>query len=249
MKVTAVYFSPTGNTKKSVEAMAAAVAGEEKYEILDLTAADRQNLVQEFGPDEFVIFGMPVYAGRIPAVAAPRLDGLTGHGTPCILAATYGNRHYDDALVEMEDIAKAHGFIVKGAAALVGRHTYGMIQVDRPDGEDLRADAEFAKKAAAGETMKSVIPGKRPYKDGIPGGKFKPLTNSSCIGCGICKKGCPVGAIGADFQVNPELCISCFRCIRNCPVHAKNMNVEVYLAFAEKFTEELSKRRENEYFL
>jgi len=26
MKVTAVYFSPTGNTKRSVEAMAAAVA-------------------------------------------------------------------------------------------------------------------------------------------------------------------------------------------------------------------------------
>ncbi|MBQ2401397.1 MAG: flavodoxin family protein, partial [Lachnospiraceae bacterium] len=143
MKVTAVYFSPTGNTKKSVEAMAAALS--EQYEVLDLTAYENRAVEREFGADEFVIFGMPVYAGRIPMAAAPRLEGLTGNGTQCILVATYGNRHYDDALAEMEDIAKAHGFVVKGAAALIGRHTYGEIQVERPDAEDLKASAEFAK--------------------------------------------------------------------------------------------------------
>ena len=247
MKTTAVYFSPTGNTKKSVEAMAAAL--DEKFSTLDLTLYENSNETRSFGPDETVIFGMPVYAGRIPMVAAPRMDGLKGNQTPCILVVTYGNRHYEDALVEMEDFAKSHGFVVKGAAALVGRHTYGEIQVTRPDAADLAADADFAKKAAAQDKLHSVIPGNRPYKDAIPGGKFKPLTSESCVGCGICRDNCPVNAIGENFHVNPEICISCFRCIRNCPVHAKNMDVEVYHAFAEGFSERLAQRRENEYFL
>ena len=107
MRVAAVYFSPTGNTKKSVEAMAAAINAE--YETVDLTPSANRNVVRQFGPEDLVIIGMPVYAGRIPMVAAPRLDGIRGRQTPCILVATYGNRHYEDALVEMEDIAKKQG--------------------------------------------------------------------------------------------------------------------------------------------
>jgi len=247
MRVAAVYFSPTGNTKKSVEAMAAAINAE--YETVDLTPSANRNVVRQFGPEDLVIIGMPVYAGRIPMAAAPRLDGIRWRQTPCILAATYGNRHYDDALAEMEDIARKQGFVVKGAAALVGRHTYGAIQMERPDAADLAADAEFAKKAANSDGLTCIIPGNRPYKEGIPGGKFKPLTSDTCVGCGICKRGCPVGAIGENFQVNPEICISCFRCIRTCPVHAKNMDVDAYNAFSTDFSAKLAARRENEYFL
>ena len=185
MKVTAVYFSPTGNTKKSVEAMAGAI-GDGIYETIDLTPAGQAQVVREFSEGEFVIFGMPVYGGRIPAPAAPRLAGLKGNHTPCILAATYGNRHYDDALAEMEDMVKSQGFVIKGAAALVGRHTYGSIQVDRPNDDDLRADIEFAKKAATGDGIRTEIPGNRPYKKGMSGGQFQPRTSDACVGCGVC---------------------------------------------------------------
>ena len=73
MKTTAVYFSPTGNTKKSVEAMAGAL--DEKFQTVDLTVPQRKDgeeipVQMRFSGEDFVIFGMPVYGGRLPAPAA-----------------------------------------------------------------------------------------------------------------------------------------------------------------------------------
>ena len=103
MKTTAVYFSPTGNTKKSVDAMARALDAD--YQAVDLTVAQGEDgqefpVQMRFSGEDFVIFGMPVYGGRLPALAAKRLSGLYGEQTPCVLVVTYGNRHYDDALVD-----------------------------------------------------------------------------------------------------------------------------------------------------
>jgi len=243
-----IYFSPTGNTKKSVDAMAKAVGGT----ILDFdVTVDSGGEPRVFTADDFAVFGMPVYGGRIPKAAAGRLKRFTGQNTPCVVLVTYGNRHYDDALLELADLARAQGFVVKGAAALVGRHTYGDIQATRPDADDLAFDAAFARKAAAktgGEPF--YIYGNKPYKDGGSGGGFRPLTSDACTACGLCVENCPTQAIAADCKtIDDALCISCFRCIRICPAHAKNMDTDDYLSFAESFSERLKDRRENEYFL
>lgn len=245
--VTIAFFSPTGNTKKSLEAMAEA-AGILK-ETIDLTVCPDPK-PHRFGPDDLVIFGAPVYGGRIPAVARERFLAFTGDHTPCIAVVTYGNRDFDDALLELADLAKEQGFTVNGAAALVGRHTYGEIQTSRPDENDLAQDREFAAKAASrtGDLPEVQIPGNRPYKDGGHGGKFRPLTSEACVKCGLCVKNCPVQAIDKDCRTISDACLSCFRCIRNCPAHAKNMDTEDYRAFASAFTERLKNRRENQYF-
>ena len=111
-------------------------AVDETFRTVDLTVPKGNDgeevcVQMRFSGEDFVIFGMPVYGGRLPALAAKRLAGLHGEQTPCVLVVTYGNRHYDDALVELQDLCEAQGFVVKGAAALVGRHTYGEIQMDR----------------------------------------------------------------------------------------------------------------------
>lgn len=48
---------------------------------------------------------MPLYAGRVPALAVERLKGIKTSGVKCVIVAVYGNRAYEDALVEMQDVA------------------------------------------------------------------------------------------------------------------------------------------------
>lgn len=246
MKATVICFSPTGNSRRSALTMANAIAAE--TEVIDLTASAALRVLSR---EDFAIFSAPVYGGRIPTVAMERFAAITGDDTPCILVASYGNRHYDDALVELQDMAQEQGFIVMGAAAVIGRHTYGEIQTDRPNAADLEQMANFARKVfekPAGAPAFD-IPGNHPYKDGGKGGKFRPLTADTCMHCGLCVRQCPTHAIAEDCMTLNEGCIACFRCIRNCPAHAKHMDVPAYNEFAAAFTEKLKLRRENEFYL
>ncbi len=47
--------------------------------------------------------------------------------------------------------------------------------------------------------------------------------NDTCISCGSCEGGCPVGAIsmGDDhMMIDPDTCIDCGACADTCPVGA-----------------------------
>ena len=245
-KVTAVYFSPTGNSRKYAEAAASAIS--ENVEIADVTVMP---LELEFGGDEFVIFSAPVYAGRIPNVTRERFERFKGNGTPCILIATYGNREFDDALLEMADMFTEQGFVIKGAAGVIGRHTYGEIQVNKPNEDDIEECCQFALKAAESDKKwpEFDIPGNRPYRDGMTKGSHHPTCNDACIKCELCVRACPVQAIEEDCETVTDKCISCFRCIRNCPVGGKEIITETYKKFAADFTEKLKEAKNNNFFL
>lgn len=144
-KVTAVYFSPTGGTKACAEAIASELASD--YGTVNLTFPYERKQVHEFGPEDLVIIGAPVYAGRIPAVEGGLFSSLRGNDTPAVFLVSYGNRAYDDALLEEKDLCEARGFRGIGASAWIAPHTFSSrIGAGRPDAEDREKIHAFAQR-------------------------------------------------------------------------------------------------------
>ena len=72
--------------------------------------------------DEALVVGVPSYSGRVPAQASQQLLRVKGDGSPAIIVCFYGNRDYEDTLVELKDLQTANGFRIVSAAAFIARH-------------------------------------------------------------------------------------------------------------------------------
>ena len=104
-QITVVYFSPTGGTRKACLNLAMEMG--KKVKDVDLCSLDG---AYSFGPEDTVIVGVPVFGGRIPGYAAEKLTYLKGNGAVAVTAAVYGNRAFEDALLELDDCLKKQGF-------------------------------------------------------------------------------------------------------------------------------------------
>ena len=226
-KVTAVYFSPTRGTAHYAEAIAAALAP--AHDTVNLTVPFVRRTPHVFGPEDLVIIGAPVYAGRLPAVKG-LWDSLEGHDTPAIFLVSYGNRAYDDALLELQDLCEAKGFRGVAASAWIAPHTFSAkIGAGRPDEADrakIRAFAEKVRDILRGELREASVsvPGGHPYCP-VKRMPFHPEANEACVRCGRCAAVCPVRAISrsAPEKTDAEKCIDCLACVRACPVRARNV--------------------------
>lgn len=226
-KVTAVYFSPTGGTKRAVEML----AGSFSAALIDNTLPEQRQRQLHFAADELVLMASPVYAGQLPQVYN-FWRNLHGSGTPCIIVACYGNRHYDDTLAQIQRIAAEQGFDAIGAAAVVIPHIFApSLGAGRPDDADAAVLAQFAAdvkaKIAGGEDSSTplTLPGNAnpAPKAAIP--VPKSFDEERCIMCGACAALCPVGAIdGATMAIDKSLCLSCMRCVKYCRTGARSFD-------------------------
>lgn len=101
------YYSPTGTSKKIAHAVCKGITSNQLSET-DLTFMEAQ--AEQIHDNQLAIFVMPVYAGRIAPTALQRMSGIQGKNTPAVAIVVYGNRHYDDALLELCDVLKQQGF-------------------------------------------------------------------------------------------------------------------------------------------
>lgn len=252
--ISSVYqliFSPAGTTKRVVSRIGNYLA--EKVTQCDLM---RKNLERHtFAATDLVVVGVPVYGGRVPEPALRAIRKFSGNGTPVVSVVVYGNRHFDDALLELNDALKENGFRILASGAFVGRHSLApSIGEGRPDDAD-RADIDdfidaiLDKYKALGKTQwdEPDVPGSRPYKTYTPA-PVAPYTTHACSHCGYCVTICPVDAITLE-STDAEKCILCMRCVASCPQKARRLPEAFSVQILERLQTMCAQRRDNEIFI
>lgn len=269
-RVWAVFFSPTGGTKKVTTTIAAAAAAalSTTYTILDFTLPQARAEQAVFGEGDLVILGTPVIAGRVPNLLLPYLrEKLACHGAIGVPVVSFGNRDYDDALIELRNIMEDAGFQTAGGGAFVSEHSFSRtLGGGRPDATDIAALEEFGNKLAEklqGDWQYSeaaYVKGENPIRPyftprdrhgaAIDIRKVKPKTGDACCSCGICVAACPMGAISSENPAEiPGTCMKCCACVKKCPVGAKYFDDAGFVYHKEELEEMYSRRAEPEYFL
>ena len=258
-----VLFSPTGTTQKIANAIAQGLHVA-RIDYFDLTLAGADAQKRQAKHDVLTIIGCPVYAGRLPAIATSRFRKIRGGGAPAVIVVVYGNRAYEDALLELRDVVLEAGFRPVAGGAFIGEHSYSTqatpIAAGRPDAEDIHKAEAFG--CMIRDKMRSIAlsdrinalqtPGNFPYKElrllhGVSPSTHEP----ACARCGKCVSACPAGAINADFSSSTDanLCIRCCACVKTCPAGARTMDDARILQVAEQLSANCRFRKEPEMYL
>ncbi len=258
-----VYFSPTGTTRAVIQEIARGI-NSGNVELLDITRPDVRIQPLKTSENELLIIGVPVYMGRIPALLTEWLHAIKAKNTPAVCVVVYGNRVYDDALLELKEILANCGCKPIAGAAYIGEHSFSSNETptakDRPDASDLHHAESFGRKireklntiSSVDEIPEVTIPGCHPYR-----GDSKLwivdfiAVSDACIQCGICAEGCPVGAIDPENSrvIDTKKCITCCACIKHCPKHARTMKPGLVRDASVRLSTLYKERKEPYFFI
>lgn len=247
MKTYNIVFSPTGGTSKVADAI---TENWQEVETIDLSSSDFNTSLE---PDSLALIAMPSFGGLAPQLALDRLAKISANNAKCAIVAVYGNRAYDDTLIQMKDYAESAGFQVIAAISAVAEHSivhaYAAGRPNAADRVQLCQYGERILEKAANGAGNISVPGNKPYKKA--GSAMVPKAKSSCTACGLCAKSCPAGAIDPS---NPRAtdkakCIGCMRCVSICPAKARSVNPLMTKIAAMAIKKACSELKQNELFI
>jgi ferredoxin len=195
--------------------------------------------------------------------SARRLRRVKGSLTAAVVVVVYGNRAYEDALLELRDLVTETGFVPVAAGAFLGEHSFSTEAVPlargRPDAQDARvATALGGRVREALEGLDALdqlpalpVPGSRPYKEVGSGRGVAPLTREAiCTLYGDCAAACPTGAVAAGDAVRTDAgaCILCCACVKSCPSGARVLDDERIRRAMEWLSRHCAERKEPETY-
>lgn len=255
-RVHSVAFSPCRTTLAVLRGITAGFESPVAEHDLTLPAAREARLA--FGPDDLVCIGFPVYGGRLPHNAGDIFAAISGAATPAVLVAVYGNRDYEDALLEMQHEAEARGFVPIAATAAVAEHCMAPeVAANRPDAADADLLARFGRAVAAraaslpsATAANFTAPGEAPYRKPVLRVNAAPKASEACTHCGDCGAVCPTGAIPADKPETADdaACILCMACIKACPASVRRPTHSTFEQATAWLRATCATRREPEFF-
>ncbi len=271
-QIWAVYFSPTGGTKRIVCEIAERLGVKTGAAVkeIDFTSKESRQKVFSFSENDLVVIGSPVYAGRVPnKIVDDYRTCFKGNGACAVPVVSFGNRSSGGALTELRLILQQNGFKIAGAAAAVSEHVFSpLVGAGRPDEQDEKEIADFADKIAGKlfEDENGSVPAFlnelpddvyiEPYytplqEDGSPAKflKAKPVTDpAKCTHCGQCVKMCPMGSIDVNVET-PGVCIKCQACIKGCPEGARHIEDAQFNSHVRMLEKNYTGRTDNEFIV
>ena len=262
-----VYFSPTGTTKKIIERIAQGL-DHGAVEVVDITKPEGRKQQLQTSENELLITGVPVYFGRIQTNALEWLHTIEAQNTPAVCIVVYGNRAYDDALLELKDTAVRNGCVPIACAAYIGEHSFSnsetLIAAGRPDADDLNHAQSFGEKIrkkilsvpSINHISDITVPGNYPYIDKTDiKNKFSSVdfisVDNNCSRCGDCARHCPVSAIDSENSASIDMkkCILCSACIKACPMNARKIKSDMIKNISLRLSQTCQARKEPIFFL
>ena len=133
MKLYEIYFSPTGGTKKVSDL----ICDEWNFEKAEIDLIKRELPAADFNEDDICLIAVPSFGGRVPEPVLRHLSEMRGNRAAAVLTVVYGNRHYDDTLLELKECAQQAGFRCVAAIAAVAEHSImHQFAAGRPDVKD-----------------------------------------------------------------------------------------------------------------
>ncbi|MDD4311514.1 MAG: EFR1 family ferrodoxin [Eubacteriales bacterium] len=227
------YFSGTGNSKWVAEEIARRT-GDEAQSIAGLVK-DGPTVVYA-GADACIGVVFPIYAWGVPLIVERFCKSITLAGAYAFAVCTCG----DEAGKAMLRLKKS--FAYQGAWSVKMPNNYiAGFDVDSPELErskiaeakkrlDTISNAVLAKSTVydvcegSGASIKTALV--RPMFNTFARSTKRFSVESSCNGCGLCARGCPIGAIQMQNEKPVWIrkhCTQCMACINRCPQRAIQM--------------------------